>query len=435
MNILFISKDLAGGDLAYRLKKEGNAVRLFIEDKNQRQNLSGIIEKTEDWKKELDWVGKKGLIIFDSIGYGKIQDELRAKGFLVVGGNEKADHIENNRQEGSKILSICGMRAIPSFNFSSAKDAIKFLRKNKGFWVVKQNGHTYKGFNYVGQLEDASDVIEVLKNYNRNDKKECQSIDLQKKVEGIEIGVARYFNGNDWVGPIEINMEHKNLCNDNLGPKTDEMGTLMWYDDNENNKLFQKTLAKLKPYLQSISFKGDFDIDFIVSKDKIHPLEVTARFGWPAVQLQSEIHISPWGEFLKAVASGKSYNLKFKKGFGIVVFIATPPFPYSMKLRKYYPEGQKIFFRDNFSKKDFEHVHFEEVSAKKNRKKEKEYYISSKTGHILTISGIGKNVKEARKKTYSIIDKIVIPKMFYRTDIGLKFMQEECRKLKDWGWI
>lgn len=435
MNILFISKDLAGGDLAYRLKQEGHSVRLFVEEKDQKQNLQDMVEKTDDWKKELPWVGKDGLILFDNVGYGKIQDELRAKGYSVVGGNYKSDRIENNRQEGQKVLSICEIKPISSANFNNVNDAIKFLEKNGGCWVVKQNGHIHKSFNYVGQLEDGRDVIEVLKNYSRNNKNECYNIDLQKRVRGVEIGIARYFNGNDWVGPIEINMEHKNLCNGNLGPKTDEMGTLMWYDDNEKNKLFQETLAKLKPYLQSINFKGDFDIDFIVNEDKIYPLEVTARFGWPAVQLQSEIHNSPWGEFLKAVADGKPYDLKYKKGFGIVFLVATSPFPYSVGLQKYCPDGQKIFFKNNFTKKDLEHVHFEEVSMRKGKNKEDEYYISSKTGHIVTITGMGKTVEEAREKAYGVISKIVIPKMFYRTDIGLKFMQEEKEKLEKWGWI
>ena len=124
MNILFISKDLAGGDLAYRLKQEGHFVRLFIEDKNQKQNLEGLIEKTNDWKKELDWVGKNGLIVFDSIGYGKIQDDLRRKGFSVVGGNQKSDRIEDSRQEGHKILSLCGIKPVSSFNFTATSNIV-----------------------------------------------------------------------------------------------------------------------------------------------------------------------------------------------------------------------------------------------------------------------------------------------------------------------
>ena len=435
MNILFISKDLSGADLCYRLKKEGHYVRLFIEDKKQIHNFEGLVEKTTDWKKDLDWIGKTGLIVFDSSGYGKVQDDLRGKGYLVVGGNQFADKLEHDRQYGQKILSVCGMKIIPSVNFSSTKSAIKFVEENNGPWVVKQNGHINTSFNYVGQLNNGKDVISVLKNYNRNNKKECLSIDLQKKIKGVEIGVARYFNGNDWVGPIEINLEHKSLFNDKLGPKTFEMGTLIWYEENEKNQLFQETLAKMKAYLRKINFKGDIDINCIVMQNEIFPLEITPRFGWPSTHLHEEIHISPWGEFLRAIAQGKSYDLKYKKGYGIVVLLATPPFPYVIRTKKYYPEGMDILFKKELSEEDMRHIHLEEVSLRNNKKETSQLYISGKTGFALHVTGMGETVKEARKKTYDLIDNIVIPKVFYRTDIGLKFIKEDEKKLRDWGWI
>lgn len=433
MNILCISKNLSGGDLFYRLKKEGHSVRVFIEDKNQRHNMEDMLEKIGDWKKEMKWVGKSGLIIFDSTGYGKIQDELRSQGYSVVGGSEKGDKLENVRQYGQKILSACGIGPVPSTIFNSAGSAINFLKRNKGPWVLKADGNVQKGFNYVGKLANNEDVINILKNYGRNSKKDCAHIELQKKVEGIEIGVGRYFNGTDWAGPIEINVEHKDLFNGNLGPKTFEMGTLMWYDDNEKNKLFQKTLAKLKNYLQSVDFRGDVDINCIVNRNKIYPLEFTARFGFPALQLHCEIHKSPWGRFLKAVADGKPYNLQYKKGYGIVVLVATPPFPYEVRARKYYPIGIDLLFK-NIGQEDMNHIHFEEISKRKNKKRD-HYYISSKTGFVLHVTGMGKTVEEAREKTYGLIKKIIIPKMFYRTDIGEKFIQEDRKKLKEWGWI
>jgi len=435
MNILFISKDLSGADLCYRLKKEGHHVRFFVEDKKQAHNFKGLMEKTTDWKKDLDWIGKTGLIVFDSSGYGKVQDDLRGKGYLVVGGNQFADKLEHDRQYGQKILSVCGIKIIPSVNFSSTKSAIKFVEENNGPWVVKQNGHINTSFNYVGQLSNGKDVISVLKNYNRNNKKECLSIDLQKKIEGVEIGVARYFNGNDWVGPIEINLEHKSLFNDKLGPKTFEMGTLIWYEENEKNQLFQETLAKMKAYLRKINFKGDIDINCIVMQNEIFPLEITPRFGWPSTHLHEEIHISPWGEFLRAIAQGKSYDLKYKKGYGIVVLLATPPFPYVIRTKKYYPEEMDILFKKELSEEDMRHIHLEEVSLRNNKKETSQLYISSKTGFVLHVAGMGETVREARKKTYDLIDNIVIPKVFYRTDIGLNFIKKDEKKLRDWGWI
>lgn len=434
MNILCISKDLSIGPMAIRLKKEGHAVRLFVEDEKDRDNLEGLIEKTEDWKKELDWVGKDGLIVFDCVGFGEDQDSLRGEGFSVVGGSAFGDRLEHDRQFGQKILSLAGVEIVPSINFCSAGEAIEFVKKNKGPWVVKQNGHTNKTFNYVGRMDGNEDVVAILESYELHDKEECNSIDLQKKIEGVEIGIGRYFNGTDWVGPIEINLEHKGLFNGNLGPKTYEMGTLMWYESDENNRLYQETLAKLKPFLEKGNFRGDVDVNCIVNEEGVFPLEFTARFGFPALQLQSELHESPWGEFLKAVADGKSYDLKYKKDFGIVVLVAVPPFPYEIEVEKYSPVGMEIKFKEGFEEKDFEHIHLEGVSFKKDGSEGK-YYISGKDGFVLHVSGAGKTVEEARDKTYNLIKKIVIPKMFYRTDIGQKFMKKDQARLKEWGWL
>lgn len=434
MNILGISKDFSGESLYWHLKKEGHHVRVFIEDKSQRIYMDNMVDKVDDWEKELKWVGKDGLIVFDGVGFGKLQDELREQGYSVVGGSYGGDRLEKERQYGQKIMAACGIRIVPSANFCNTQDAIKFLKEHKGPWVIKQNGHVDKSFNYVGQLESNEDTIGVLKGYFRNNRKECGSIDLQQKIHGVEIGVGRYFNGQDWVGPLEINIEHKNLMNSDLGPKTFEMGTLTWYDDNEKNKLFQETLGKMKEFLRQVNFRGDIDIDCIVNEHGAYPLEFCPRFGYPALQLQTEFHESPWGEFLKAVADGKKYDLKFRKGFGIVVLVATPPFPYEVNSKKYYPEGMNIIFKPGFTEKDMQHVHFEEVSMRKRGKEEK-FYVSSKTGYVLHVSGFGKTVELARKMAYGIISKIIIPKMFYRTDIGEKFLREDYAQLQKWGWL
>ncbi|MGB2791024.1 MAG: phosphoribosylglycinamide synthetase C domain-containing protein [Candidatus Moraniibacteriota bacterium] len=431
MRVLFVSRDLSGGDLCYRLKQEGHDVKLFIRDKDQQQNLEGMVTKVSDWKKELKWVGKNGLIVFDSTGYGREQDKLRAGGYSVVGGCALGDKLEDNRAFGEKILSECGIATIPSKSFYSLDEAIAFVKKNRGEWVVKQNGHVSKIFNYVGHMADGSDVIEILKSYRKYNKKDASSIQLQRRKYGVEIGVARYFNGHDWVGPIEMNVEYKSLCAGGLGPKTDEMGTLMWYDDNEDNVLFQRTLAKLKNYLQEIGFHGDFDINCIVDKDGIYPLEATARFGSPSTQLQASLHVSPWGEFLKAVADGKSYNLKYKRGFGVIVLLATPPFPYTAISQRYSVRGSGVFFKEQLTKDELSRIHIEELSTNKQGN----LYISGKRGFILDVSGVGKTVEAAQKQAYSLAEKIVIPKKFYRTDIGEKFLKQERALLEKWGYL
>ncbi|MDP1833691.1 MAG: phosphoribosylglycinamide synthetase C domain-containing protein [Candidatus Moranbacteria bacterium] len=434
MNVLLISKDFSGADLAYRLQKEGNQVKIFIEEAEYAHAYDGMLEKIADWKAELDWVGRDGLIVFDCVGFGQVQDDLRAEGYSVIGGSAMGDRLEHDRQYGQKILSLSEVNIIPSTNFGSVEEVIGFVQKNEGPWVVKQNGHIDKTFNYVGRLKSGRDVVSMLRNYNENNREECASIDLQKKVKGVEVGVGRYFNGLDWAGPIEINFEHKGLFNGNLGPKTFEMGTLMWYDDNEDNRLFKEILDKLKPALIKGNFRGDVDVNCIINEEGAHPLELTARFGFPALQLQDELHRSPWGEFLKAVADGQPYDLKYKKEYGIVALVAVPPFPYEVNVQKYSSQGLEINFKETFNAEDFQHIHFEEVSRKKEDGQDI-YYISGKTGFVLHVTGSGKTIEEARDKTYDLINQIVIPKMFYRSDIGMKFVKKDRDFLKKLGWL
>lgn len=436
MNILFISKDLGQINLACKLAEEGNKVKIFeTEDFANGKMKRPLVEFVLDWKKELNWVGKDGLIVFEYTGMGKIQDELRKKGYSVFGGCESGEKLENNRQCGQKIFSMAGMKIKESIDFYDINKIIAFIKENRKRWVIKQNGYLDKGLNYVGRMESGEDSISVLKSYKSNLKNEKNiHFDLQEAIDGIEIAAGRFFNGNSWVGPICINIEHKNLFNENLGPKTHEMGNLMWYEEDEKNRLYQETLAKMESYLRDINFKGYFDINCIVNKNNVFPLEATARLGQPTVQLQDTLHISPWGELLKAIADGKSYNLKYKNGYGIVAFVGTPPYPYANRSNFNSPKGLEILFNDEISQNDLKNIYFEEISIF-DKKGVKKYTVCGKSGYIAHISGFGKTVKEAREKAYNLINKIIVPKMFYRTDIGLKFIQEDQKKLREWGWI
>ena len=212
------------------------------------------------------------------------------------------------------------------------------------------------------------------------------------------------------------------------------MGTLIWYDDNENNKLFNETLSKLKPYLRKINFRGDIDINCIVNENGTIPLEATPRFGYPAIHAQSVLNTSPWGEFLKALANGNQYAVEWRREFCIVALAAVPPYPYQAINCKYNPQDLKVRFADSITQDEWRYVHFSEVSRKLNDNGH-EYSISGVSGYVMCVTGVGETVQDAREKAGSLIDKIVIPKMFYRNDIGLKFIERDNALLKKWGYV
>jgi phosphoribosylamine--glycine ligase len=174
------------------------------------------------------------------------------------------------------------------------------------------------------------------------------------------------------------------------------------------------------------------EVNCIVNEDGAFPLEATARLGTPIIHLHSEIHSSPWSEFLYAIASGKQYDLKWKKGYGIVILVAVPPFPYTKRITENLVYNSNIYF-DKMNERDLKHIHFEEVAIRKDDLNQ--FYIADSQGYVLYITGMGETIEEAQEKTYKIAKKVIVPKMFYRNDIGTSFKNEGLAKLKKLGYL
>jgi phosphoribosylamine--glycine ligase len=430
MRVLLISDDLSALDLCRRLQDEGHQVRICCPDPALKRCYRGIVPRTRDAATGLAWVGKRGLIVFDGTGHGEWQDELRGDGYAVVGGSAGGDRLEDDRAHASRVMAAAGIAVLPEQTFTDIDAASAFVQTHPGPWVVKPlgqpGGHADKVINYVGQMASGEDVVDFLQRH-------CHGIgpvQLQRRCEGIEIGVGRYFNGHDWVGPVELNVEHKDLCTGNLGPKTWEMGTLMHFAD-DTQPLYRATLAKLKPHLTEIGFRGDIDINCIVNTDGVFPLEITARFGFPALQLQMALTGHRWGEFLLALARGEAAQFKPIARFGVIVLVAVPPFPYQGTFA-HTARDTPLLFRAPLTPEEEARLHLEEVW---HDRRSGHYRLATDSGFTLHVSGTGATVAAARDAAYALIDKLVLPHRFYRTDIGEQFARSDAAQLKEWGWM
>ena len=208
----------------------------------------------------------------------------------------------------------------------------------------------------------------------------------------------------------------------------------MWYDQS-NGRFFEETIGRLKPYLQSVDFRGDIDLNCFIQNQTVYPIEVTARLGCPITHSQSVMHISPWYEFLGAVADGEGYDLQHRNGYCIALTLALPPFPYEGTLAKEYSsEGLELFFRSVLSEVEMKNIHFEAMEKKKSDTMER-YFVTQSIGYALFVTGYGDTVLDAQKNVYGLAKKIVLPKVFYRTDIGSSFVRTDKSLLESWGWI
>ena len=190
MRVLFVSGELIAGDLPWRLSLEGCDVKLFVEHPAQQECQAGFVTKIDDWRSELGWVGKAGLIVFDDVGYGGIQDNLRGEGYRVFGGSEGGDRLELDRVFAQNTLGALGLEVLPTYRFGSPAETAQHIKNSKPCrWVVKQNNHD-SAICYVGIFEDGSDVIGVLEAYQASG---ITDVCLQKAVTGIEFGRRTFF--------------------------------------------------------------------------------------------------------------------------------------------------------------------------------------------------------------------------------------------------
>ena len=419
---LFVSEEALVGDLAWQVKKEGNEVKYYIGEKASRDICNGFVDKCDDYKALKDWAD---VIVFDDVFYGEEADKLRKEGKAVVGGSVYTDRLEEDREFGQDELKKVGINVLPHWDFTDFDEAVKFVTKTPGRYVLKPTSKTgEKELLFVGQEEDGKDVIQLLEHYKKEWSKKIKFFQIQKYVAGVEIAVGAFFNGVDFITPINVNFENKRMFPGDLGPSTGEMGTHMYWAP--SNTIFVETLAKMKPALAQAGYVGYIDLNCIVNSKGIHPLEFTSRFGYPTISIQLEGITSPVGEFLHAIANHKPYELKTKKGFQVGIVVACPPFPfYDMAAFKKYAEDATVLFK----KPNTDGVHIGDVKLVDG-----DWLLAGYSGYCLVVTGHGSTMEDARKQAYSRVENIMIPNMFYRTDIGGRWFADSDR-LHTWGYL
>jgi len=420
---LFISNFGLAGDLAWQLRKEGSEVKFFIKSKNDKDVFDGFVPKVDDWQSHVDWAD---IIIFDYGGFGDIADKLKKDGKKVIGASAYTDRLEDDREFGQAELRSAGVNTLPFWNFDSFDTAIAFVKQNPNRYVIKPSGKAQneKELTFIGQEDDGQDIIQVLELYKRSWASKIKLFQLQKFSSGVEIAVGAFFNGKEFITPINVNFEHKKLFPGEIGPSTGEMGTSMYWSS--TNMVFRETLEKMKEKLATSGYIGYIDINCIANYRDVYPLEFTARFGYPTISIQMEGVTSRWTDFFSAIASGENFELKTKRGFQIGVVIAVPPFPFTDPdaFRKY-SEDAVIIFR----KPDYDGVHIGDAKLVEN-----DWMLAGISGYALVVTGSGSTMEEARKVAYNRVKNIIIPNMFYRTDIGERW-QDDGDRLHTWGYL
>ena len=212
---LFCSLDAALiTDLAWQVHREGHDVKYYIEAEHDREIGDGFVPKTDDWEAEVEWAD---VVVFDDIwvgseiGTGEFARDLRERGTAVVGGTPNTDRLEDDRGYAMEVLEDHGVTTVEHHVFRDFDAGIQHVRENPAPYVIKPLGEVQnvKRLLYVGNEDDGSDVVDVLQAYKKAWGHRMKGFQLQRKVEGVEVAICGFFDGNEFVDQVNFNFEHK----------------------------------------------------------------------------------------------------------------------------------------------------------------------------------------------------------------------------------
>ncbi|HEY0194654.1 MAG TPA: phosphoribosylglycinamide synthetase C domain-containing protein [Kofleriaceae bacterium] len=429
MRVLGIGDYTELGSIYLRLIAEGHEVRVYTAEANAHDILAGLITRVDDWRTELAWV-RDGLILFEDAGLGETQDQLRRDGYRVLGGSALGDQLEQDREFGQRCLRDVGLPTAPVSRFERFDDAIAFVRAEPRRYVLKFDDTVLTSdANYVGMRDDGADVIAIMTRYRRQWQAEGEDpppFILMHHVQGIEVGVGCFFDGHDFVGPINLDWEHKRLFPGELGELTGEMGTVVSYRGGD--RLFAATLARLAPRLREGRHVGYVNLNMIVNADGAWPLELTCRFGYPGFAILSALFAEPCGQILARVASAGG-GFETHPGYAVGVVLTVPPFPYHHGYDEL-GKGTPICLPDDLTDGERHHLHFAELGLDDGQ-----LVTTGIVGYIMVVTGRGDTVEAAQAAAYGLAGRIALPNVRYRNDIGDGLRTTGLATLHQLGWL
>ena len=433
MRFLGIGDSCDLGALYMRLLADGHEVKVFVAEPLAQGTMAGLVEHTSSWESELDWVkaGKEeGIILFENVARarGELQDRLRKDGFHVIGGSAYGDRLENDRAFAQRALCDIGLQTAKVVEFNDVASADDFIDRHPGRYVLKFNGPNFSpNDNYVGRLSDGADVRAVLRaKFFWEEQTEGLSFILMEHVDGVEMGVGAYFNGETFIGEACLDWEHKRFFPGNLGELTGEMGTIATFD--RSRSFFERTLKRMTPMLAAGGYCGYINLNTIVNARGIWPLEFTCRFGYPGFAVLSPLQQTGWGDLFAAMASRKG-DATMLPGFSAAIVLTTPPFPYDREIVEE-PIGLPVMFDGQLSEQDRDHLYYGEVGMVNGQ-----LVTSGQYGWTMVVTAVADSIEQARRKAGELADRIIVPNVRYRRDIGSTLIEGDFAFVEALGFL
>ena len=352
-----------------------------------------ILELAQQLEVELVVVGPEVPLV------NGVADILRAAGIAVFGPSKAAAQLEGSKNFAKEVMRDAGVPTAHSFTCTTQHEIEIALDAFDAPYVVKDDGLAAgKGVVVTNDRQEALEHALA-----------CKRVVIEEYLDGPEVSLFGISDGTTIV-PMQPAQDFKRALDGDQGPNTGGMGAyspLPWAPSDIIEDTYKQVLAPMIAEMaaRGTPFVGLLYAGLALTDHGTRVIEFNARFGDPETQVLIPRLKTPLATLLFKAATGDlaGTTLDWKDDSAVTVVLAAEGYPAAPK------SGGAI---TGFTAIDNVQIYHAGTSAT-------DQGVVASGGRVLTVTGIGEDLTEARNRAYRAISQIRLAGSFYRTDIAL----------------
>ena len=378
------------------------------------EDIAGIVAWAEANRPDLVVVGPEAPLVKGLV------DALQAVGITAFGPVAAGARMEGSKRFAKEIMDAAGVPTGKAETFTDAAAAKAALPSYGLPVVIKADGLAAgKGVVVAETAAQAEAAIDDMLVGNKFGAAGAEVL-IEEFLHGEECSILALVDGNDAV-LLPSSQDHKRVFNGDKGPNTGGMGAYSPAPVVTADKLPLIKEKIIMPVVRELArrgivYRGILYAGLMVNDEHAHPhgplaksgstvnvVEFNARFGDPETEAVLPRLGGDFATALLHAATGclKPEDIVVKDECAATVIIASGGYPGS------YEKGKEITGLADNPALVF-HCGTKEADGK----------VLTSGGRVLSVTGMGKTLREAVNNAYAGVDKIAFEKAFHRTDIA-----------------
>ena len=328
-----------------------------------------------------------------------VADLLRAEGFATFGPSKAAAQLEGSKTFAKEVMNDAGVQTARSFTCTERIEIEKALDALGAPYVVKDDGLAAgKGVVVTNDREQA--LAHALA---------CKKVVIEEYLDGPEISLFGISDGKTVIA-MQPAQDFKRAGDNDAGPNTGGMGAyspLPWAPTDIVEQIQRQVLAPMIAEMaaRGTPFVGLLYAGLSLTNHGIRVIEFNARFGDPETQVLIPRLETPLATLLYKASTRdlEGFTLKWRADSAVTVVLAADGYP------DVPTTGDPITGLPN--------LHC--VAVFQAGTQMDAIGLVSSGGRVLSVTGMGSDLTEARNCAYRGISQIQLKGSYYRSDIAL----------------